>query len=287
MKKEEVLRRFGLTDKEISVFLASLELGQTTVNEIARKSNTFRTYCYDILKSLMEKGLVRYFIRSGVKYYETVEPEKLIDILQETEDQIKSILPELSSIRGSTTKKPGVQFYEGKEGIKTIHEDIIKNKPEEVLVYGNTGKHYEVMEWYFPRYIRERVKNKIKARVMKAREIQKDRFKKLGKKITLIGDDIFVTDIKRIQKGINEKVANAVLIKLNQIGTLTETIEAIYLAKKNNYQVSVSHRSGETADTFIADLAVAIGCGMIKAGAPCRGERLAKYNCLLAIESQF
>jgi len=169
MKKEEVLRRFGLTDKEISVFLASLELGQTTVNEIARKSNTFRTYCYDILKSLMEKGLVRYFIRSGVKYYETVEPEKLIDILQETEDQITSILPELSSIRGSTTKKPGVQFYEGKEGIKTIHEDIIKNKPEEVLVYGNTGKHYEVMEWYFPRYIRERVKNKIKARVINER----------------------------------------------------------------------------------------------------------------------
>lgn len=169
MKREEVLKKFGLSDKEIGVFLANLELGPITVNEIAKKSNTFRTYCYDILKSLMEKGLVRYFIKSGIKYYETVEPEKLIDILHEREDQIISILPELSSIRGKITEKPNVQIYEGKEGIKTIHEDIIKKKPKEVLVYGNTGKHYEIMEWYFSRYIRERVKNKIKARVINER----------------------------------------------------------------------------------------------------------------------
>lgn len=190
MDKEEVLMRFGLTDKEIKVFLASLELGQATVNEIAKRSNTFRTYSYDILKSLMEKGLVRYFIKSGVKYFEAVEPEKLVDILHEREDEIKSILPELKVLRAKTTEKPKVEFYEGKEGIKTIHEDIIKTKPKEILVYGNTEKHYEIMQWYFPRYVKERVKNKIPARVitersklavseiksMEKRELRKTRF---------------------------------------------------------------------------------------------------------------
>ena len=114
----------------------------------------------------MEKGLVRYFIKSGVKYFETIEPEKLVYILQEREDQVKTILPELKSLRARTTEKPKVEFYEGKEGIKTIHEDIIKTKPKEVLVYGNTEKHYEVMQWYFPRYIKERIKNNIRTRVI-------------------------------------------------------------------------------------------------------------------------
>lgn len=110
--------------------------------------------------------------------------------------------------------------------------------------------------------------------------------KMFGKKVTLVGDDLFVTSVKRIQKGITEKVANAVLIKLNQIGTLSETIEAIYLAKKNNYQVSVSNRSGETADTFIADLAVAVQAEFIKTGSLSRSERVEKYNRLMKIESE-
>ncbi|MFA5211244.1 MAG: phosphopyruvate hydratase [Patescibacteria group bacterium] len=110
--------------------------------------------------------------------------------------------------------------------------------------------------------------------------------KKLGKKISLVGDDLFVTNTERIQKGIKEKVANAVLIKLNQIGTLSETIDAIYLAKKNNYKVSVSHRSGETADTFIADLAVAVNSDFIKTGSLSRSERVEKYNRLMEIEEE-
>ena len=110
--------------------------------------------------------------------------------------------------------------------------------------------------------------------------------KKLGKKTTIVGDDIFVTNPKRIKQGIDNKVANAVLIKLNQIGTLSETIEAINLAKKNKYQVSVSHRSGETADTFIADLAVAVNAEFIKTGSMSRSERVEKYNRLMKIESE-
>ena len=107
---------------------------------------------------------------------------------------------------------------------------------------------------------------------------------RLGNKIQLVGDDLFVTNIKRLQKGLDNNVANSILIKLNQIGTLTETLDAIELAKKNGYTAIVSHRSGETEDTTIADVAVATNAGQIKTGAPCRTDRVAKYNRLLNIE---
>ena len=108
----------------------------------------------------------------------------------------------------------------------------------------------------------------------------------LGKRIELVGDDLFVTNVQRIKRGIAEDIANAVLIKLNQIGTLTETIAAIELAREAKWGAMVSHRSGETVDTFIADLTVAMGTGHLKSGAPCRGERVEKYNRLLRIEEQ-
>ncbi len=109
---------------------------------------------------------------------------------------------------------------------------------------------------------------------------------RMSSRIQLVGDDLFVTNVERIKKGIEEKAATAVLIKLNQIGTLTETIAAINMAKENGMKAVISHRSGETSDTTIADLSVAFGTGQIKTGAPCRGERTAKYNRLLMIESQ-
>jgi enolase len=108
----------------------------------------------------------------------------------------------------------------------------------------------------------------------------------LGQKIELVGDDLFVTNVKRIERGIAENVANAVLIKLNQIGTLTETISAIEMARKAGWGAMVSHRSGETVDSFIADFTVAMGTGHLKTGAPCRGERVEKYNQLLRIEEE-
>ncbi|RLB12524.1 MAG: phosphopyruvate hydratase [Deltaproteobacteria bacterium] len=110
--------------------------------------------------------------------------------------------------------------------------------------------------------------------------------KKLGNKIQIVGDDLFVTNTKRIKRGIKEKAANAVLIKLNQIGTLTETLEAIRLAYKAGWNAVISHRSGETEDTFIADLAVAMGTGQIKTGSLSRSERTCKYNQLLRIEEE-
>ena len=107
---------------------------------------------------------------------------------------------------------------------------------------------------------------------------------RIGNKVQLVGDDLFVTNINRLQKGITEKVANAILIKPNQIGTLSETLDAIELAHKNGYKTVISHRSGESEDTTIADLAVAVNSGQIKTGAPCRTDRVAKYNRLLNIE---
>jgi enolase len=108
----------------------------------------------------------------------------------------------------------------------------------------------------------------------------------LGGRIELVGDDLFVTNVERIARGIAENAANAVLIKLNQIGSLTETIAAIEMARKAGWGAMVSHRSGETVDSFIADLTVAMATGHLKTGAPCRGERVEKYNQLMRIEEQ-
>ena len=109
---------------------------------------------------------------------------------------------------------------------------------------------------------------------------------KLGKKCQLVGDDLFVTNTGRLKEGIDKHVANSILIKPNQIGTLTETLDAIYMAQKNGYTAILSHRSGETEDSFIADLAVATNCGLIKTGSISRTDRLAKYNQLLRIEEE-
>ncbi|HHT9152873.1 MAG TPA: phosphopyruvate hydratase, partial [Candidatus Hypogeohydataceae bacterium YC40] len=110
--------------------------------------------------------------------------------------------------------------------------------------------------------------------------------KAMGHKVQLVGDDIFVTNPQRLSKGIEQGIANAILVKLNQIGTVTETLKTIELARTHGYNTIISHRSGETEDSIIADFAVGIGAGQIKTGAPCRAERTAKYNQLLRIEEE-
>ena len=114
----------------------------------------------------------------------------------------------------------------------------------------------------------------------------KELTKELGQELMVVGDDLFTTNVNRLRLGLKERVANAIIIKPNQVGTLTETIACVKLAQKHNYKIIVSHRSGETNDDFISDLAVAIGADYIKAGSLCRGERLAKYNRLMEIEDQ-
>lgn len=109
---------------------------------------------------------------------------------------------------------------------------------------------------------------------------------RLGKKVQLVGDDLFVTNTRRLSKGIDQDTANAILVKVNQIGTLTETLEAVEMAKQAGYTAVISHRSGETEDATIADIAVATNAGQIKTGAPSRSDRVAKYNQLLRIEEE-
>ena len=110
--------------------------------------------------------------------------------------------------------------------------------------------------------------------------------KAIGSKVQLVGDDLFVTNVERLAEGIEKKVGNAILIKVNQIGSLTETLEAIQMANRAGYTAIVSHRSGETEDTTIADLSVAVNAGQIKTGAPSRSDRVAKYNQLLRIAEE-
>jgi len=112
----------------------------------------------------------------------------------------------------------------------------------------------------------------------------KDLTNKIGDKVQLVGDDLFVTNVDRLERGINNNIANSILIKVNQIGTLTETIDAVRMAQNNSYTSVMSHRSGETEDTTIADLAVALNTGQIKTGSASRSDRMAKYNQLLRIE---
>jgi enolase len=107
-----------------------------------------------------------------------------------------------------------------------------------------------------------------------------------GSKIQLVGDDLFVTNVERLQQGIDQKIANSILVKVNQIGSLTETISAVNLARRNSYKSVMSHRSGETEDSTIADLAVALNTGQIKTGSASRSDRMAKYNQLLRIEEE-
>ena len=110
--------------------------------------------------------------------------------------------------------------------------------------------------------------------------------RELGSRVQLVGDDLFVTNTKRLKRGIEEGAGNSILVKVNQIGTLTESFEAIEMAKQAGYTTVISHRSGETEDSMIADIAVAVNSGQIKTGAPCRSDRVAKYNQLLRIEEQ-
>ena len=110
--------------------------------------------------------------------------------------------------------------------------------------------------------------------------------KSLGDKCQLVGDDLFVTNVVELQRGIDDSLANSILIKFNQIGTITETMKTIYLGNKNGFKSIISHRSGETEDSTIADLSVGLGTGQIKTGAPCRSDRVSKYNRLLWIEAE-
>ncbi|MGN0154257.1 MAG: phosphopyruvate hydratase [Lachnospiraceae bacterium] len=156
---------------------------------------------------------------------------------------------------------------------KMAGKDIYRNAEEMVQYYEDLVERYPIFS----------IEDGLNENDMKGWKLLTYR---LGEKLQLVGDDLFVTNTVRLSDGIRDNIANAILIKYNQIGTLTETLDAIEMAKNAGYKTIISHRSGETEDTFIADLAVAAGSGQIKTGAPCRSDRTAKYNRLLKIEEE-
>ena len=162
---------------------------------------------------------------------------------------------------------------EGKDGYYFWKTNILKSKEEMIEYIENLCEKYPIVS----------VEDGLAEEDWESWKILTQ---KIGNKVQLVGDDLFVTNPKRLQRGINNNIANCILIKPNQIGTLTETLDAIELAKKNGYTAVVSHRSGETEDTTLADVAVATNAGQIKTGAPCRTDRVAKYNRLLNIEAE-
>jgi sugar-specific transcriptional regulator TrmB len=163
--KEQILKEYGLSDNEVKVYLASLSLGTSKVNEISKKGRMLRTTTYEVLKALVEQGLVSYVIKSGVRYFEAADPGKLVSILEERKRGIKSIMPELQSLMASVTEKPAIEVYEGRAGLKTILDDIINSKPEEILTL-SSSKILETLTYYFPQWIRRRVKAGIYARIL-------------------------------------------------------------------------------------------------------------------------
>lgn len=165
MSLKDSLIKYGLTEKEAQVYLATLELGQSTVNTIARKAGVFRTYCYDILKTLTEKGLVSNILKEGTKYYDVPNPESLLRDLKAKEETINSILPELNLLKATAINRPKTQLFEGREGVIAIHEDIIKTG-KDTLVLGSSSEIIRVMGSAFNRYVQERIKNNIKAKVL-------------------------------------------------------------------------------------------------------------------------
>jgi enolase len=166
------------------------------------------------------------------------------------------------------------EFFNAKTGKYELSTDKRKNSPKQMIdLYEAWSKKYPMIS----------IEDGLAEDAWEDWKTMTDR---LGKKMLLIGDDLFVTNRERLQRGIESGVANAILIKPNQIGTLTETMETIGLARENKYEIVISHRSGETTDTTIADLAVAVNAEYIKSGAPSRSERLCKYNRLLEIEEE-
>ena len=162
--KEEALAEIGLSDKEVKVYLSLLMLGQSSVNNVAKKSNLNRVTCYDILQSLLEKGFVSYVIKSGVKYFESVDPSKFLDNLKEKQGKIQSILPELQEIKASLSEKPNIETYEGINGLKSIFNDILKENKQTDFI--GAPKMLEALEFYFPHFIKQKRKQNIFSRVI-------------------------------------------------------------------------------------------------------------------------
>ncbi len=215
--KEEALKEIGLNDKEVKVYLALLKLGQNTVNKISKEANLNRVTCYDILKSLLERGYASYVIKSGVKYFEAVEPSKFLDELKLKQEKIQEIMPELEVIKKSLLEKPNIETYEGINGLKSIFNDILKENKQTDFI--GAPKMLDALEFYFPHFIKQKRKQNIFSRVITENCKEMHDYKKKSSKkyinMKFIDKKIEVTKII-----YGNKVAFLTFDKENSIGIL-------------------------------------------------------------------
>lgn len=217
VSKEQALKEIGLNDKEIKVYLALLKLGQNTVNEISKQADLNRVTCYDILKNLLESGYVGYVIKSGVKYFEAVEPSRFLDELKLKQEKIQEIMPELESIKKSLLEKPDIETYEGINGLKSIFNDILKENKQADFI--GAPKMLDALEFYFPHFIKQKRKQNIFSRVITedCKEMHEYKRKAPKKYINMkfINNKIDVTKII-----YGSKIAYLAFDKENSIGIL-------------------------------------------------------------------
>lgn len=226
MNKEEALEKFGLTNKEVKVYLALLELGMATAYEISKKTKILRQTIYDILTSLIEIGLVSHVVKAGVKYFEAADPSKLKAILKEKENAIEQALPELGKLKEITKIKPKIELYEGVEGLRTIYNDIIKTAPKELFEYGNTKNFLEILKLYFiENYIKRRVDAKIRLKLLVEKDKETENISKTNKKILRETKALeIMRDIKTVNYIYSNKFAILTLVK-EPIGIVIENKE--------------------------------------------------------------
>ncbi|MBN1385802.1 hypothetical protein JW968_02365 [Candidatus Woesearchaeota archaeon] len=221
------LEDFGLTEKETRVYLANLKIGTSKVNEIAKKANILRETTYAVLRSLIEKGLVSHVIKSGIKYFEAVDPSELINILEEKKTKIESILPDLIDMKMSVMEKPEITVYEGKTGLKTILDMIIKDKPRELLQLSSADI-LETLQFYFPHWIKKRIENKIKTRILNQKTAKMIYYKRTGKEalreVRFLPANFKITTSNFIY---NNKIAIMTMKADNIIGVMIENKDIV------------------------------------------------------------
>ena len=218
MTIEEAFSSYGFSDKERRIYLAILELGTTTANSISEKADVNRSTTYDILKSFLERGIASKVLKGKTAYFEVASPERLVALLDEKKAKFEAVMPELKLMRQMVVEKPTVQVFEGKEGWKTILEDILETrKPTDVI---STSKVFEAMAFYFPQYIKKRSQIGIKARVIQEKSPQTDALKKKDKdelRETRSLEDFRISSITWIY---GDKVAIIKLVKSEIISVL-------------------------------------------------------------------
>jgi len=226
-----MLIEYGLRKTEAEIYIVCLRLGNSTVYKIAEKVGLPKSTVYDTLKSLNEKGLITYIIKSGVKYFEAVNPEKLIDILEEKKAKISEVIPKLKEIQEKIVEKPEVNVYYGKEGLKTILQDVLKIK-KDFLIMGNFGEFEKYFDFYSSLFVKQRVKNKIICMLIEEKSKKNLELKKNDKKekrITKFLDGI--QDLKSEIYVYGDKIALLTLMEEEPVGVVIKNKEMAKLMR--------------------------------------------------------